>query len=110
MEAAAEHNKSLKKHTSQVFHFFLHISKNILCSIWCFKKIYINVLIEFTVVVIKAIGMQYFGHLIGEKQYEQAAALCRKILGKNKELWEEHICCFGQIQQIGVCYAESLWF
>ena len=53
--------------------------------------------------IIQAIGMQYFSHLIGVKQYDQAAALCRKILGKNKELWEEHICCFAQIQQIGVC-------
>lgn len=51
----------------------------------------------------QAIGLQYFSHLIGQKQYEQAAELCRKILGKNKELWEEHICCFAQLQQIGVC-------
>jgi hypothetical protein len=37
-----------------------------------------------------------------ERDFEEAAALCQKILGKSKELWEEHIECFAKQKQLMV--------
>ena len=46
------------------------------------------------------IGKQYLNYLLEEKGYDEAARLCIKILGKNKELWEEEVYKFAQIQQL----------
>ncbi|ELU13950.1 hypothetical protein CAPTEDRAFT_174173 [Capitella teleta] len=48
------------------------------------------------------IGQQFLDHLIEEEQFEKAARMCVKILGKNKDLWESEVFRFAQIQQLKV--------
>lgn len=51
----------------------------------------------------QGIGMQYFSYHLKESNYVEAAILCQQILGRNKELWEEHIKCFESANQLAVC-------
>ncbi len=46
------------------------------------------------------IGRQYLAYLLEDREYDEAARLCVKILGKNKVLWEEEVYKFAQIQQL----------
>jgi len=39
-----------------------------------------------------------------EGEYDEAGALCKKILGKSKELWEAHITCFEKENQLVVSF------
>ncbi|XP_006824071.2 vacuolar protein sorting-associated protein 41 homolog [Saccoglossus kowalevskii] len=46
------------------------------------------------------IGKTYLNHLLDEEEYDQAARMCVKILGKNKDLWESEVYKFAKIQQL----------
>ncbi|KAJ8313760.1 hypothetical protein KUTeg_008321 [Tegillarca granosa] len=46
------------------------------------------------------IGRQYLDSLMDEGDYEEAARLCVKILGKSKEKWEEEVLKFHKINQL----------
>ncbi|KAI0227033.1 Vacuolar protein sorting-associated protein 41 [Lamellibrachia satsuma] len=46
------------------------------------------------------IGKQYLNFLLAEERYEDAARLCVKILGRNREMWEEEVFKFAQIHQL----------
>ena len=46
------------------------------------------------------IGRQYLTYLLEDKEYEEAARLCVKILGKSKAMWEEEVYKFAQIHQL----------
>ena len=54
------------------------------------------------VLFLQEIGKQYLTFLLEEREYEDAARLCVKILGKSKELWEEEVYKFAQIHQLKV--------
>jgi hypothetical protein len=46
------------------------------------------------------IGRQYLSHLLDNEKYDDAARLCIKVLGKNKQFWEEEVYKFARIQQL----------
>ncbi|XP_064648417.1 vacuolar protein sorting-associated protein 41 homolog [Lineus longissimus] len=46
------------------------------------------------------IGRQYLNHLIENVKFDDAARLCIKVLGKNKQFWEEEVYKFARIQQL----------
>ncbi|XP_078703981.1 vacuolar protein sorting-associated protein 41 homolog isoform X2 [Branchiostoma floridae x Branchiostoma belcheri] len=46
------------------------------------------------------IGMTYINFLREEGQYDKAAEMCVKILGKNKELWEQEVFKFLKDKQL----------
>ena len=46
------------------------------------------------------IGRQYLTYLLEDREYEEAARLCVKILGKSKAMWEEEVYKFAQIHQL----------
>ncbi|XP_013388215.1 vacuolar protein sorting-associated protein 41 homolog [Lingula anatina] len=48
------------------------------------------------------IGRLYLMHLLEEREFEEAAKLCVKILGKSKEAWEDAIYKFAQSRQLRV--------
>ena len=41
-------------------------------------------------------------YLLSKREFEKAAQLCVKILGKNKDSWEEEVYKFAQIKQLKV--------
>lgn len=51
---------------------------------------------------LQSIGVKYFDSLLESENFDSAARLCKKLLGKSKELWESYICRFTQINQIPV--------
>ncbi|XP_043947351.1 vacuolar protein sorting-associated protein 41 homolog isoform X2 [Drosophila biarmipes] len=51
-------------------------------------------------VPVHSITRLYISHLLALKQYEDAAKLCLRMLGKNKVLWEEEIFKFVKCQQL----------
>lgn len=51
----------------------------------------------------QSVGTKYFEYLMREREYDEAGKLCQKILGKNKEQWENYIVVFTQANQIPVC-------
>lgn len=46
------------------------------------------------------IGREYLTYLLEDREYEEAARLCVKILGKNKAMWEEEVYKFSQLRQL----------
>ncbi|XP_077978241.1 vacuolar protein sorting-associated protein 41 homolog [Glandiceps talaboti] len=46
------------------------------------------------------IGKAYLTYLLDEGKYEDAARQCVKVLGKNRELWENEVFKFAKIQQL----------
>ncbi|XP_064614137.1 vacuolar protein sorting-associated protein 41 homolog [Liolophura sinensis] len=46
------------------------------------------------------IGRLQLEHLLENEAYDDASRLCVKILGKNKELWEEEVYKFAKIRQL----------
>ncbi|KAL9874625.1 vacuolar protein sorting-associated protein 41 homolog isoform X1 [Glossina fuscipes] len=42
----------------------------------------------------------YINHLINQKEYEAAAKICLRVLGNNKNLWEEEVFKFVKPQQL----------
>uniref|UniRef100_T1JD77 Vps41 beta-propeller domain-containing protein n=1 Tax=Strigamia maritima TaxID=126957 RepID=T1JD77_STRMM len=48
------------------------------------------------------VGRSYLDHLLSFGNYEEAATLCVEILDGNKQLWEEEVFKFAQINQLQV--------
>lgn len=46
------------------------------------------------------VGRAFLDHLLTEEQFEKAGELCRKILGQDKNLWEEEVYKFARIGQL----------
>ncbi|KAL5007431.1 hypothetical protein ScPMuIL_016237 [Solemya velum] len=46
------------------------------------------------------IGRRYLNFLLEEQRFDDAAQLCVKILGKNKDLWETEVYKFTKIKQL----------
>eukprot|EP00112_Aurelia_sp_Birch-Aquarium-sp1_P017987 Seg4227.1 transcript_id=Seg4227.1/GoldUCD/mRNA.D3Y31 product="Vacuolar protein sorting-associated protein 41" protein_id=Seg4227.1/GoldUCD/D3Y31 len=46
------------------------------------------------------IWKQYMNNLIEAKKYKEAASLCKKIIGDNKDLWEEEVYRFAKHRQL----------
>lgn len=46
--------------------------------------------------------MKYLEYLLEEGNYEEAARQCPRILGKNKEPWEEQTWKFQKLRQLKV--------
>ncbi|XP_070565310.1 vacuolar protein sorting-associated protein 41 homolog [Ptychodera flava] len=46
------------------------------------------------------IGRSYLNYLLDEQKYDEAARQCVKVLGKNKELWENEVFKFAKIHQL----------
>ncbi|CAG0885065.1 unnamed protein product [Darwinula stevensoni] len=49
-----------------------------------------------------AIGRSYLDHMLRNGHFEQAAALCPKVLGKDQRLWEEEVYKFAHLKQLKV--------
>ncbi|WVF72944.1 hypothetical protein IAT40_007762 [Kwoniella sp. CBS 6097] len=49
---------------------------------------------------VKAIGLKYMQHLLGQGHYDQTASLAPKVLAQDVELWEKWIYIFVQHQQL----------
>uniref|UniRef100_A0A1A9UWU8 Vacuolar protein sorting-associated protein 41 homolog n=1 Tax=Glossina austeni TaxID=7395 RepID=A0A1A9UWU8_GLOAU len=47
-----------------------------------------------------AVARLYINHLINQKEYEAAAKICLRVLGNNKNLWEEEVFKFVKPQQL----------
>ncbi|XP_075222669.1 vacuolar protein sorting-associated protein light [Lycorma delicatula] len=47
-----------------------------------------------------SVGRTYLDHLLSLKKYQPAAKLCSKILGKDKQLWEEEVFKFARVHQL----------
>ena len=52
--------------------------------------------------VLQKIGLMYLDYLLDERDFDGAAQLCVKILGKKKELWEAQVWKFHKIHQLKV--------
>ena len=48
------------------------------------------------------IGKKFLNDLIDQERYEDAARLCKKIFGQNKDLWEQEAYRFAGIHQLKV--------
>lgn len=48
------------------------------------------------------IGQKYLEDLMDQKKFQQAAALCPRILMKDQKMWETWIYKFGKIMQLRV--------
>ncbi|KAK3103437.1 hypothetical protein FSP39_019243 [Pinctada imbricata] len=48
----------------------------------------------------KDIAKQYLQYLLDDGQFEEAALQCPRILGKNRQLWEEEVYKFQKINQL----------
>ncbi|KAK7789046.1 hypothetical protein R5R35_010545 [Gryllus longicercus] len=46
------------------------------------------------------VGRAYLDHLLSQNKFEEAGKLCLKILGKDKQLWEEEVFKFARQQQL----------
>jgi hypothetical protein len=44
--------------------------------------------------------------LLSRQEFDKAAQLCLKILGKNKDSWEEEVYKFAQIKQLKVSWTD----
>ncbi|KAK7508589.1 hypothetical protein BaRGS_00000155, partial [Batillaria attramentaria] len=54
----------------------------------------------------EAIGRAYLDYLLEERNYGEAVKMCKRILGKRKDMWEEEIYKFakiGQLRAISTC-------
>lgn len=40
------------------------------------------------------VGRIYLDHLLASEKYDEAGKLCLKVLGRDKNLWEEEVSCF----------------
>lgn len=49
--------------------------------------------------------MKYLEYLLEEGNYEEAARQCPRILGKNKESWEEQTWKFQKLRQLKVIFS-----
>lgn len=48
--------------------------------------------------------MKYLEYLLEEGNYEEAARQCPRILGKNRESWEEQTWKFQKLRQLKVIF------
>ncbi|ESO12746.1 hypothetical protein HELRODRAFT_105502 [Helobdella robusta] len=46
------------------------------------------------------VGFHWFNSLLEDEKYKEAAELCSRILGRNKELWETNVIRFKQFNQL----------
>ncbi|CAK9833550.1 Vacuolar protein sorting-associated protein 41 homolog [Anthophora retusa] len=46
------------------------------------------------------VGRVYLDHLLASEKYDEAGKLCLKILGKDKQLWEEEVYKFARVHQL----------
>jgi hypothetical protein len=60
-----------------------------------------------TIFNLQKIGLIYLDYLLDERDFDGAAQLCVKILGKKKELWEAQVLKFHQIHQLKVGWKKS---
>ena len=44
--------------------------------------------------------------MLSRQEFDKAAQLCFKILGKNKDSWEEEVYKFAQIKQLKVSWTD----
>ena len=65
------------------------------------QRLFFNVA-RFCWILHQDIGKQHLDFLLTEERYEDAARLCVKILGRNREMWEEEVFKFAQIHQLKV--------
>ena len=49
---------------------------------------------------LQTLGKDYLSYLLSKREFDKAAQLCLKILGKNKDSWEEEVYKFAQIKQL----------
>ncbi|XP_074658816.1 vacuolar protein sorting-associated protein 41 homolog [Tubulanus polymorphus] len=49
---------------------------------------------------IQEIGRLYLDYLLQEKKYDEGGKLCRRVLGNNRQLWEEEVYKFAHIHQL----------
>jgi len=54
------------------------------------------------------VGHKFLNYLLQEQRFEDAAKLCVKIYGRNKELWESEAYRFSKIGQLRVINARHL--
>ncbi|KAG8230747.1 hypothetical protein J437_LFUL010246 [Ladona fulva] len=47
-----------------------------------------------------SVGRSYLDHLLAEEEFAKAGELCQKILGQDKNLWEEEVFKFATIRQL----------
>ena len=48
------------------------------------------------------VGKEYLDYLIDERRYEDAARLCVRHLGNNRQLWQREAFRFSELQQLKV--------
>ena len=56
------------------------------------------------------IGQSYIKHLITTGNFDEAAALCPRVLKDNSKLWEKWAYYFTEIKQLRVCFSSLSMF